>query len=99
MRSWIVLSTVLFLGFSPDEAPEKKLIPGEGRGAADELRARGYRYRPPIRATRGVVAAGNPLSAMAGMRILEHGGNVVDAGVAAMLAAATIEQSHFGFGG
>ncbi len=87
MRSWIALSAVLFMGFTPDKAPEQKLIPGEGSGTADELRARGYRYRPPIRANRAVVAAGNPLSAMAGMRIIEQGGNVVDAGVAAMLVA------------
>jgi len=35
----------------------------------------------------------------AGMRILQHGGNAVDAGVATILAASVIEFSHFSFGG
>src|SRR5258706_8474212 len=33
------------------------------------------------------------------MRILQHGGNAVDAGVATILAASVIEFSHFSFGG
>jgi gamma-glutamyltranspeptidase/glutathione hydrolase len=33
------------------------------------------------------------------MRLLHQGGNAVDAGVAAMLAASVVEFSHFGFGG
>jgi gamma-glutamyltranspeptidase/glutathione hydrolase len=56
-------------------------------------------FRPVVRGTRAVVAAGTPLSAEAGMRMLHRGGNAVDAGVAAVLAASVIEFSHFGFGG
>lgn len=56
-------------------------------------------YRPPIRATRGVVAAGQPLVAEAGLRMLHRGGNAVDAGVAATFAGSVIEFSHFAFGG
>src|SRR5262249_50835429 len=48
---------------------------------------------------RGVVAGGQPLSVEAGMRILQRGGNAVDAGVATILAASVIEFSHFSFGG
>ena len=33
------------------------------------------------------------------MRILQHGGNAVDAGVASVFAASVCEISHFGFGG
>ena len=33
------------------------------------------------------------------MRVLQHGGNAVDAGVATILAASVIEFSHFSFGG
>jgi gamma-glutamyltranspeptidase/glutathione hydrolase len=33
------------------------------------------------------------------MRVLQNGGNAVDAGVATILAASVIEFSHFGFGG
>jgi gamma-glutamyltranspeptidase/glutathione hydrolase len=56
-------------------------------------------FRPVVRGKRGVVAAGHPLSAEAGMRLLQQGGNAVDAGCAAMLAASVIEFSHFSFGG
>ena len=46
-----------------------------------------------------VVAGGHPLSVEAGLRILQRGGNAVDAGVATILAASVIEFSHFSFGG
>src|SRR5882724_12034412 len=56
-------------------------------------------FRPVVRGKRGVVAGGHPLSVEAGLRILQRGGNAVDAGVAAILAASVIEFSHFSFGG
>ena len=56
-------------------------------------------FRPVVRGKRGVVAGGSPLSVEAGLRILERGGNAVDAGVATILAASVIEFSHFSFGG
>src|ERR1051325_10201664 len=56
-------------------------------------------FRPVVRGKRGAVAGGQPLSVEAGLRILEHGGNAVDAGVATILAASVMEFSHFSFGG
>src|ERR687889_1476281 len=56
-------------------------------------------FRPVVRGRRGVVAGGHPLSVEAGMRLLQRGGNAVDAGVATVLAASVIEFSHFSFGG
>jgi len=56
-------------------------------------------FRPVVRGKRGVVAGGSPLSVEAGLRILQRGGNAVDAGVATILAASVIEFSHFSFGG
>src|SRR6267378_4100799 len=56
-------------------------------------------FRPVVRGKRGVVAGGHPLSVEAGLRILQQGGNAVDAGVATILAASIIEFSHFSFGG
>ena len=55
--------------------------------------------RPEILGTRGIVAAGRHYSVSAGVRILQQGGNAVDAGVASVLAASVCEISHFGFGG
>lgn len=51
------------------------------------------------RGTRGALATGSDYAEEAGMRIFFHGGNAVDAGVAAMFAASVAEFSHFGFGG
>lgn len=56
-------------------------------------------FRPVVRGKRGVVAGGQPLSVEAGLRMLQKGGNAVDAGVATILAGSVIEFSHFSFGG
>jgi gamma-glutamyltranspeptidase/glutathione hydrolase len=56
-------------------------------------------FRPVVRGKRGVVAGGHPLSVEAGLRIMQNGGNAVDAGIATILAASVIEFSHFSFGG
>ncbi len=55
--------------------------------------------KPMVMGKRGVVAAGHPLVAEAGLRILEKGGNAVDAGVATVFAAAVVELGSFGAGG
>ncbi len=58
--------------------------------------------QPAMQAARGThaaVAAGSEYATEAGMRMYYHGGNAVDAGVAAMFAASISEFSHFGFGG
>jgi gamma-glutamyltranspeptidase / glutathione hydrolase len=47
---------------------------------------------------KGVVAAGHPLTAEAGARILREGGNAVDAAVAAVLASFAVESPLTGFG-
>lgn len=54
---------------------------------------------PPVRGTREMVGAANNLEVEAGFRILEQGGNAVDAGVASVLAATVTEQDHIGLGG
>ena len=54
---------------------------------------------PPVRATRQMIGAGNNFEVEAGYRILEQGGNAVDAGAAAILAATVTEQDHIGLGG
>src|SRR5438034_3800577 len=55
--------------------------------------------RPEILGTRAIVAGGRHYSVSAGVRILEQGGNAIDAGVATVFAASVVEISHFGFGG
>ena len=55
--------------------------------------------RPEIVGQHGIVAGGRHYSVHAGTRILEQGGNAIDAGVATVFAASVVEISHFGFGG
>src|SRR5438094_9491243 len=55
--------------------------------------------RPEIVGQRGIVAAGRHYSVSAGVRILQQGGNAIDAGVATVFAASIVEISHFGLGG
>ena len=52
--------------------------------------------KPLVAGKRGVVAAGHPLVAEAGLRILEKGGNAADAGVATVFAASVVEMTSFG---
>lgn len=54
---------------------------------------------PQIRTMHVMVAGGNNFVTEAGLRILRAGGNAVDAGVAATLAAAVTEEDHFSMGG
>ncbi|MBI4470486.1 MAG: gamma-glutamyltransferase family protein [Acidobacteria bacterium] len=55
--------------------------------------------RPEMAGKVGMIGAGRHYSVSAGVRIIEQGGNAVDAGVAAVFAASVAEISHFGFGG
>src|SRR5262245_60901272 len=68
-------------------------------GASVEQVPPGKVFRPIVRGLHGAVAAGNPMTVEAGLRLLRAGGNAVDAGVAATFAAAVTEFSHFGMGG
>ncbi len=63
------------------------------------LLSRAATLKPLVAGRRGVVAAGHPLVAEAGLRVLEKGGNAVDAGVATVFAASVVEMMSFGAGG
>lgn len=55
--------------------------------------------RPDVRGTKGAVSAAHPLAAQAGLRVLQEGGNAVDAAVA-MAAVLSVVRPHMnGVGG
>src|SRR5204863_1998107 len=55
-------------------------------------------WRPTIAAQHGMVAAGHPLAAEAGMRILKAGGNAVDAAMATWAVQGEVEPGMTGLG-
>lgn len=60
--------------------------------------ARKTRYRP-IRGAGAAVVAGHPLAVAAGMRVLDSGGNAVDAAIATAAAAAVVRPHMCGVAG
>ena len=56
-------------------------------------------YRPVVMGRRGMVCAGHPLAAQAGIGVLERGGNAVDAAVAIGAALNVAEPQSSGIGG
>lgn len=56
-------------------------------------------HRPTIMGTRHMVAACQYLAAEAGFRILEAGGNAIDAGVAAGIALSVVQPEYVNFAG
>lgn len=55
-------------------------------------------WRPTVMGTQGMVAAGHPLAAEVGMRVLKAGGNAVDAAVAAWAIQGQVEPGMTGLG-
>ncbi len=58
-----------------------------------------FTTRPVIQGTRGVATAGHYLAAAAGFRILEQGGNAVDAAAAMTFCLTLLEPHNCGLGG
>ena len=61
--------------------------------------ARRRTHRPTVRGRRYVVAAGHALACVAAQRMLETGGNAIDAGVAAGIANNVLQPDIAHFGG
>ena len=56
-------------------------------------------WRPVVLGKRHLVASGHYATAMAAYRVLERGGNALDAGIAATFASTVVEPSRAGIGG
>src|SRR5271156_2494803 len=81
----IVITAVGMRGQDPDE--------GAGRGRP--LAA----YRPAVPGVHGLVTAGHPLAAIAGLQVLMKGGNAVDAAIAVGSTLNMMEPQMNGVGG
>jgi len=55
--------------------------------------------RPPVRGRRGAITAGHHLAALAGQRILDRGGNAIDAGVTAGICIGILLPDLVNIGG
>src|SRR5258707_11686132 len=69
--------------------------PDGGSGRGRPLAA----YRPSVPGIHGLVTAGHPLAAMAGLQILMKGGNAIDVAVAVGAALNMMEPQMNGIGG
>ena len=54
-------------------------------------------FRPLMQGVNGMVAASHPGAAMAGLEVLKHGGNAIDAGVAVGLALNVVHVDDCSF--
>lgn len=57
------------------------------------------RYRSTVMGRRGMVASSHPLASLAGLKVLEEGGNVVDAAVATSAVLSVVQNNACGLGG
>src|SRR5262249_19506369 len=64
-------------------------------------RAQGWlqQTRSEVMAPHGIVVASQPLAAQAGLRVLQQGGNAIDAAVAAAAVLSVVEPMMVGVGG
>ena len=55
--------------------------------------------RPVVRAKKGMASSGHPLASLAAIRVLEEGGNAMDAAVAASAVLSVVDPAASGVGG
>jgi gamma-glutamyltranspeptidase/glutathione hydrolase len=74
------------------------LAPAPQPRAQDNPQATAGSWRPTVVAQHGMVAAGHPLAAEAGLRLLKAGGNAIDAAIATWAVQGEVEPGMTGLG-
>ena len=87
-RTWLIAVAIL-LTFSASPRGQQSAAVGGG----------GQTWRPPILSDNGMVASGHALASEIGVRMLQSGGNAVDAALAAWAAQGLVEPEMTGLGG
>src|SRR5256885_2474023 len=88
-----LIATVAAIGFSSAQAPDARPRPGD-RPAANP-----HATRPVALGKNGMIATSQGLASAAGLKVLQDGGNAIDAAVTAAAVLAVVEPSMTGIGG
>jgi gamma-glutamyltranspeptidase/glutathione hydrolase len=103
--SAIALMSVLFVGHASAQAPKLQTCestpPPAFCSAVRGVRTEGWpaQSRSEVMAQHGMVVTSQPLAAQAGLQILRHGGNAIDAAVATAAMLNVTEPMMVGMGG